>query len=441
MEPTLPFLDPRILTAASTTRSDDVPVILLFADTDGLTSFHTRNTRNTPNLHIQHQGSQMPYTAGQLRKADVEDLTRDTRIRAIWYDAMCSTCLDHSGAHTGLHRAWADFGLSGQNSLIGIADTGLDDTHPDFAGRVEGSQDFTGLVASSSKDLDGHGTHVASIACGSGAASQGRFAGAAPGAHVLAARVMGKGGTGRMSQVMAGLEWLSVNGAHIINLSVGTSATSLGDDPLSQMCALLVSKGTIVVVAAGNTGPQPRTIGSPGSSAHVITVGAVDQADRVVAYSSRGPTARGLLKPDLVAPGHEIVAARATGTSLGEVVDAYYTRMSGTSMATPLIAGLCALMRELQPDLTPVEVKDILQLHCLALNQPAVVQGTGRVDAWTVLQSLAPAPAPQPTEPAEDNVDDVPETPDAAQPTPVPASGCLGHRVSRFLQRIRPLPT
>ena len=433
METSLPLLDPRILTAASTTRSDDVPVILVFEDPDTLTSFHSaQQTRSAGNLHIQSQGVELPYAAGQIRKLDVEALARDPRIQAIWYDAMCFTCLDQSGARIGLPTAWTHFGLSGQHSLIGIADTGLDDTHPDFAGRVEGSRDFTGTAVSHSKDPDGHGTHVASVACGAGTASQGRFVGAAPQAHVLAARVMGKGGTGRMSRVMAGLEWLTASGAHIINLSVGTSASSLGEDPLSQMCGLLVSKGIVVVVAAGNFGPNPRTIGSPGSSPQVITVGAVDHEDRVAEYSSRGPTARGLLKPDLVAPGHDIVAARATGTSLGEVVDAHYTRMSGTSMAAPLISGLCALMRELQPDLTPAEIKDILQLHCLALNHPAPVQGTGRVDAWAVLQSLAPAPEPLPAEPA---------LPGVEQPAPEPAAGCLGRRVSRLLQRIRPLPT
>ncbi len=438
MESSLPLVDPRILTAASTTRSDDVPVILMFEDRDTLTSFQTLNTRSAQNLQIQSLGSELPFAAGQIRKSDIENLSQDQRVRAIWYDEMCFTCLDRSQAQLGLATAWAHFGLSGRNSLIGIADTGLDDTHPDFAGRVEGSRDFTGTTVVHTKDPDGHGTHVASIACGAGTASQGRFVGAAPEAHVLAARVMGKGGTGRMSQVMNGLEWLSTSGAHIINLSVGTNATSLGEDPLSQMCALLVSKGITVVVAAGNSGPKPRTIGSPGSSPQVITVGAVDHEDRVVEYSSRGPTARGLLKPDLVAPGHEITAARATGTSLGAVVDAYYTRMSGTSMAAPLISGLCALMRELQPDLTPLEIKDILQLHCLALNHPAPVQGTGRVNAWAVLQSLASAPKPAPAKPTED-ASEPPRVPSTENP--VPASGCLGRRAGRILQWLRPLPS
>ncbi len=445
MEIARPLLDPRVLTTTSATRSDDVPVILLFADSDRLTSFQTQSTRSNHNLPIQ--GTRMPYAAGQIRTSDVENLSQDERIQAIWYDAMCSTCLDRAGTRIGLPTAWSRFGLSGHTSLIGIADTGLDDTHPDFAGRVEGFRDFTGSGGLHSRDPDGHGTHVASIACGAGTASRGRFAGAAPQAHVLAARVMGRGGTGRMSQVMQGLEWLSVNGAHIVNLSVGTSVTSLGEDPLSQMCGLLVAQGITVVVAAGNTGPRPRTIGSPGSSAHVITVGAVDHMDQVTEYSSRGPTARGLLKPDLVAPGHAIVAARAKGTSLGEVVDTHYSRMSGTSMASPLITGLCALMRELQPDLTPVEVKDILQLHCLALNHPAPVQGAGRVNAESMLQSLVASPEtqpisePQPTQPAEEELPAIPRVPDSTSPDTTLATGCLGQRVSRLLQRIRPLST
>lgn len=441
MDNPLPFVDPRIFTAVSTTRADDVPVIIVCRDTDQLSTLQAQSTRSSPVRHLQSSRTYLPYAAARVRKSDINTLAQQNTCQSIWYDEMCSTCLDRAGRHLELQQVQTDFGVYGTDILIGFADTGLDSTHRDFADRVEGTRNF--VADTQTDDPDGHGTHVASIACGSGEASGGRYAGVAPQARILAAQVLSHQGTGRMSRVMTGLEWLAASGAAIINLSVGTNTSTLGEDPLSQLCNLLVEKGIAVTVAAGNSGPFPRTIGSPGTAASVITVGATDLADQVAAYSSRGPTLQGLIKPDLLAPGHEIVAARAQGTALGTVVNEHYTRMSGTSMATPLVSGLCALMLDLVPRITPAELKTILQLNSLPLNQPATVQGAGRIQLFSTMQSLmadaqpevpSPAPAPVPVPPDE-------TVPDPADPplAPAPPQGCLGPHIGRLLYRMRPV--
>lgn len=437
MEPAHPKIDPQIFAAAAATRGQDVPVIVMFGDGDQMRAYAAGGTRGGAD-RIRQQGTYLPYAATRVRRSEVTQLAANPAVQAIWHDALCTTCLDSATARIGLPVARSEFGVYGDSVLIGFADTGLDEEHVDFEGRVEGVRDFTASAAKG--DPDGHGTHVASTACGSGAASDGRYMGVAPRAHIMSARVLGQGGAGRMSQVMAGLEWLAANDTRIINLSVGTDTRSMGEDPLMQLCNRLVQSGITVVVAAGNTGPHYRTIGSPGSARLVITVGATDRDDRVATFSSRGPTVSGLLKPDLLAPGHNIVAARARGSTLGEIVDQHYASMSGTSMAAPMIAGLSALMHQLQPGITPAEIKALQQLCCVPLNQPATVQGAGRVDAYASLQAFVPAPAPVP-QPAMPPDSPQAETPRVEEPAAAAPMGCLSPRLARLMHRARLLPT
>ncbi len=434
MDTSAPFVDPRIFEAAATTRTDNVPVIVLFEDADAQAHFQSQTTRTATFRHVESGGRYLHFAAGRVRRTEVERSARQGMFQAIWLDALCTTCLDHSIRHVGLARVGADFGVYGDGILIGIADTGLDRDHPDFAGRIEGFRDF--LEDGGRPDPDGHGTHVTSVACGSGAASQGRYVGAAPRSSILAARVLHQGGSGRMSKVMLGIEWLAASGAQVINLSVGTEVSAHGVDPLSRLCANLVAANIVVTVAAGNSGPFPRTIGSPGSAPRVITVGATDLSDQVVTFSSRGPTVQGLIKPDLVAPGFEVVAARAQGTHIGTILNHSYTRMSGTSMAAPLVAGLAALMLEVSPQLTASEIKAILQLNSAPLNLPVTAQGAGLLQADTAMQSLrARSPAPRdPDPPASSPVAPVPD-PSTAEPPAAPA-GCLAPRWGRVVQKL-----
>lgn len=405
-----------------------MPVIVLFRDADEQSRFQSQSTRSTGFDHIVGGGAYLPFAAARVRRSEVERSVSQGRFESVWLDVLCTTCLDRAARHVGMDQVWADFGIYGEGVLIGFADTGLDREHPDFAGRVEGFRDF--LDDGQSTDPDGHGTHVASAACGSGAASNGRYQGLAPKSGLLAARVLQKGGAGRMSRVMQGTEWLAASGAGVINLSVGTEVSVVGVDPLSRLCANLVEAGVVVTVAAGNTGPRPRTIGSPGSAPRVITVGATDLLDQVTSFSSRGPTVNGVLKPDLVAPGFQVTGARARGTLLGEIVNESYTRMSGTSMAAPMVAGLSALMLEVSPQLTASEIKAILQLNCASLNLPQTTQGAGLLQAYSSMRSLvAQTQEPEPPKAAP--------APDAAAPPPAPA-GCLGLGLGRLFGGNRP---
>src|SRR5262249_15426385 len=147
-------------------------------------------------------------------------------------------------------------------------------------------------------------------------------------------------------------------GIEVVNMSLGDDHSSSGNDALSRAVNRAAEAGIVVCVAAGNSGPDLYTTGSPAAAAEAITVGSVADPGKggffLDRFSSRGPTADGRVKPDLCAPGYQILAARA-GTVSG------YVRYSGTSMATPFVAGLAALMREANPNLTPADVKDILK--------------------------------------------------------------------------------
>ena len=212
----------------------------------------------------------------------------------------------------------------------------------------------------------------------------------------------------------------------------------MDEDPLVEMCNAAVEAGVMVCVAAGNTGPGQMTIGSPGAAERVLTVGAVDREDAIASFSSRGPTGDGRVKPDIVLPGTDIVSARANGVTLGRVVDAHYTTLSGTSMACPLAAGLCALALQAQPDLSPEALKRALMDSALNLSQPANAQGAGRGDARGLFAALGvtlpaePAlpPLPPPTGPV---------TPPPTVPTPTPETpqtpGCLFGWLAGFTRK------
>ncbi|MBL7198588.1 MAG: S8 family peptidase [Anaerolineae bacterium] len=340
-----------------------------------------------------------PTVATIARGTDILDLTDDESIEYIWYDEEIHTCLDRSLPQIQVPAVWAA-GYRGTGIKIAIVDTGIDPAHPDFAGRIVAGASFVG---GDYGDENGHGTHVASTAAGSGAAQGGRYQGAAPEATLFIARTLDRNGSGSMSGVMAGVEWAVEQSVQVINLSLGGSGSSDGQDALSLTCNAAVARGIVVCVAAGNAGPGSRTIGSPGAAADAITVGAVTREDGVASFSSRGPTADGRPKPDICFPGTDIVAARAAGTSMGGPVDERYTAASGTSMATPHAAGVAALLLQAVPGLTPVQVKEALLATALNLGQDQNAQGAGRAQAEHALRRVQgdepPEPPPEEPEP------------------------------------------
>ncbi|MCF4120323.1 S8 family serine peptidase [Antribacter sp. KLBMP9083] len=298
-------------------------------------------------------------------------------IDRVWLDAPVRSLDADSMPQIGAPEAWAA-GYTGEGVTVAVLDTGIDATHPDLDDVVVGERDFTGK--GSVVDGQGHGSHVASILAGSGDASDGVNQGVAPDAGLLVGKVLDDGGSGEMSWVIEGMEWAASSGADIVSMSLGASEYTDGTDPAARAVdALSAEYGTLFVIAAGNAS-EHGTIGTPGSASSALTVGAVDDADQVTDFSSRGPRAGDhAIKPDVTAPGDGIVAARAAGTTLGDVVDDSYVAASGTSMATPHVAGAAAVLRQARPELTGPELKAVLMGSAQPTGGTVWDEGAGRI--------------------------------------------------------------
>jgi len=361
-----------------------------------------------------------------LPAGEVEKFAEEPWVERLELDKKVYATLDTAIPLIGVPHVW-ESGFTGKGVNIAIVDTGVDKNHPDLAGRVVATRDFT---LEGFRDLNGHGSHVAGICAGSGEASRGKYKGLAPSASILVAKALKGDGSGRMSDVMAGIEWAVEMGAHIVNLSLGTKGPCDGRDALSELCDVVVGQGVIVCVAAGNDGPAKRTIGSPGCARKVITVGASTDFDTVAEFSSCGPTADERLKPDVLAPGVDIVSSLAEGVSVGKPVDSYYTSATGTSMAAAHVGGLAALLLEAKPGASPLLVKEALIRAAKDFGIDHYAEGAGRIVAEEALRYVQIHENP-------------PEVPEAEQPPP----GCLaglfhvGDQWLRKLEgRLRRLP-
>lgn len=323
------------------------------------------------------------------------DRVTSGEVSKVWLDQMATTTLAESVPQIGAPQAWAA-GYDGTGVTVAVLDTGIDPDHPDLAGQIAGTENFTD--EQSVVDGNGHGTHVAATLAGTGAASGGSFRGVAPGADLLVGKVLGRGGTGLTSWIIDGMEWAADQGADVVNLSLGTGSASSGTDPLSRAVDRLTdSHDVLFVVAAGNTGPEASSVNGPGAAAAALTVGAVDKQDQLAEFSSRGPVrSNQRIKPEITAPGMAIVAARAAGGSdMGgeaEPVDDHYARASGTSMATPHVAGAAAIVAQQHPDWDPTALKAALVGAALPQDgSTAYEQGGGRVDiARAITQPVHP---------------------------------------------------
>ncbi|SEQ21948.1 S8 family peptidase [Lentzea albida] len=309
----------------------------------------------------------------------------------IWLDARRKANLDRSVVQINAPAAY-EAGFTGKGVTVAVLDTGVDNTHPDLADREIGERNFT----SSPDNVDryGHGTHVASIVAGTGAKSGGKYRGVAPDAQILDVKVLGDNGSGQDSGIIAGMEWAVEQGAQIINMSLGGYDTPAVEPLEEAVNRLSAEKGTLFVVAAGNSGPNARTVGSPGSADAALTVGAVDHDDKIAEFSSRGPTQAGTLKPDLTAPGVGIVAALHSAGRIGPPVAEGYTSLDGTSMATPHVAGAAALLRQQHPELDGAALKARLTgTTTPTANLTPFEQGSGRVDvAKLIRQNVTSSP-------------------------------------------------
>ncbi|MGI5142560.1 S8 family peptidase [Streptomyces sp. CA-106110] len=313
-------------------------------------------------------------------------------ISKIWLDGKAKATLADSTAQIGAPEVWHG-GNTGQGVDVAVLDTGVDDGHPDLVGQVAEATSFVpdqdpggggGPQGQATADTDtvdrhGHGTHVASTIAGTGAASSGKEKGVAPGVRLHVGKVLNDSGQGQDSWILAGMEWAARDAhAKIISMSLGGSPSD-GSDPLSQAVNQLSAEtGALFTIAAGNSGPNSQTVAAPGAADAALTVGAVDGNDQLAYFSSRGPRwSDSALKPEITAPGVDILAARSRYA--GGTGD--YTTMSGTSMATPHVAGAAALLAAEHPDWTGQQIKDAL----VSTSKPtpdytAFQAGAGRVD-------------------------------------------------------------
>lgn len=312
------------------------------------------------------RGPSLPAVDGVALKADKDtaatfwqDVTGNrsrsaSTLKKLWLDGKVQATLDQSTKQVHAPEAWAA-GHDGKGTKVAVLDTGVDAEHPDLVNQVAASENFTN--SKDTVDRVGHGTHTASTVGGTGAASGGREKGVAPGTSLLIGKVLNDQGSGQDSWVIAGMQWAVDQQADVVSMSLGSPAIGDCTDPVAQATKeLSQSTRSLFVIAAGNAGPGAETVSSPGCVPGVLTVGAVDHDDTTASFSSRGPVAvTHTLKPEIAAPGVDISAANAGGRGIYA-----YQSMSGTSMATPHVAGAAAIVRQAHPDWTAQQIKAAL---------------------------------------------------------------------------------
>lgn len=318
----------------------------------------------------------------EVRPESLKTLRGLPGVVAVFEDHQVQANLENSVPSTGVEGLWRrtdahGLPVTGHGMLVAIVDTGIDYNHTDLGGgfgpgrKVVGGYDF---VNNDNDPMDDnyHGTHVAATVAGNG-----RFRGMAPDAKLLALKVLDGQGRGYNSDLIAAFEYcLDPDGnpttddaPDVVNASIGGPGTP--SDPTSQAVNALVASGVVVVVSAGNNGPGFSSIGTPGAARDAITVGAVDLEDQLASFSSRGPVDGAFVKPEISAPGIDIFAAMPGNT---------YGSLSGTSMASPHVAGAATLLRQLRPDWTPAQIKTRLMNGSRATSENVFGMGSGVLD-------------------------------------------------------------
>jgi subtilisin family serine protease len=385
-----------------------------------------------------------------ITRDKAEELEKLKEVKAVYPNRKVHALLMDSVPLIKADQAW-NLGYTGKNITIAIIDTGIDYTHPDLGGcfgagcKVVDGYDFV-FKDSDPMDDHGHGTHCAGIAAGNGT-----LKGVAPDAKLIAYKVLDSTGGGWTVDIISAIERAQdpnqdgnySDHVDVISMSLGGQGNP--DDSLSQAVDTAVENGVVVVVAAGNSGPITGTIGSPGTARKAITVGAtyktnyeafwlnctpgeyigacgVDYCpeegkvwcdywgdknptvDQITSFSSRGPViwyGGAIFKPDIVAPGAIICAARYDELfPEGEYpyyypcLDENHVQLAGTSMSTPIVAGVVGLIKQAHPDWTPDQIKMALRNTAVDLGKNYYIdtQGYGRVDALKAIQLEDPPP-------------------------------------------------
>lgn len=336
--------------------SQNVRVIVLH---EGNQSDH-ENASNQ--LHIL-PASTMTVSADRLENIagtnGVKGIYRDQKLKIATSTESSSTS-KASGGRTYVDDPRSNRGYTGEGVTVALIDTGADTGHESLKGRVVAFRDFVNNQTEAYDD-NGHGTHCASLIAGE------RGTGVAPDARLVVIKAMDRDGACYLSDALKALDFCLENkdlyGIDVVSFSVGGESPSDSSTLLDDACNRMVEKGLVMCVAAGNSGPDPSSIVIPGDAENVITVGAIDSSGKIFDLSSRGPTASGQIKPDLVTIGVDVVSALA-GSRNGR------SSLSGTSMAVPQVAGSAAVLLEARPDLDPAGVKRALSRTADDLGEP-----------------------------------------------------------------------
>ena len=272
--------------------------------------------------------------------------------------------------------------IYGSGVGIAVLDSGVA-KHIDLQGRVKVFRDYV-RGRQQPYDDNSHGTHISGIVCGSGVRSKGRYMGVAPLSHLIICKVLNEKGDGDIENVVRAIEWVVEHAKmyqiRIINISVGASPKDADREEAVLLDAVEYawSQGIVVVAAAGNNGPNSGTVTTPGISRKIITVGTLEENQaKHREYSGRGPTKVCVMKPEIVSPGNEIVSCNGRNA---------YKKMSGTSMATPVVSAAISLLLEKNPDMTPKDVKYCLYRTAKDCGYSKQIQGWGRVDVARMMR-------------------------------------------------------
>lgn len=363
-------LKPDLAKKLSETRAiDDVPVIITFNDRPTQAQIYDMKTEG---VSIKHQYKIINAIAARMSPKAAEAIAKRNYVKSVDLDYNVKSTLDYSSKQISADQVWAQ-GVTGKNIEVAIVDTGI--TYPNSVSfRVIKEIDFTG---EGTTDLNGHGTHVAGIV----ASRDPTYRGIAYDSALMNVKVLNKNGEGTASDVIRGIEWAVYNGAEIITLSLGAQLDSCdGTDSVSQAVDKAAASGVLVVIAAGNSGPTASTISAPACAQSGFAVGAVDDINGVADFSSRGPTADGRTKPDVVAPGVGIISISN---------DLSFTSMTGTSMSAPHVSGLAALLLEAKPGQSPSELMSVLKSTAKNLGADSNTQGAGLVNAYAAYAKIA----------------------------------------------------
>jgi len=367
--------------------------------------------------HVIGTSSLLGASVAELTPAEIRTLATDPSVGRIHIDTeVTATAVGAADSSTsgatpivfqqtiGAPDAWQT-GDTGQKVTVAVLDTGIDNNNAAFGARVKARVDFIDPAHPAQGDPAGHGTHVAGIIAASRSAPS---PGIAPDAGLVSVRVLDAQGRSRLSTVILGLEWVVAHksslGIRVVVMALGAPAVGgYREDPLAAAAELAWQSGLVLVTAAGNSGPGAGTIQTPGIDPLVLTVGASDDNgtaapsdDSIPSWSSVGPTADGLAKPDLVAPGRKIVSVRVPGSTLdlqspSHVEGPTTIRFSGTSEATAVAAGAAALLINQRPELSPDQAKALLVSAARPLRGvSAAPQGAGLINVPRALAARTP---------------------------------------------------